>query len=185
MPQQLLAGTAATLFGGDVQVFQVDAITPQPGRIAIEVHRITNGLAVTLADQPQGLGAVIEQGTFDIGNRGNHFVASTLILGKLGNEREDSGGVIAAGRADVQGHDWLPWGLVMAHRVNNGAGQRNAEYSMLALDVLSDEQGPSNDLVSGAVQHLRTRAYPTGARSTGSLATAKHQHSHRPWLRAG
>ncbi|MNH11779.1 hypothetical protein D3C79_713030 [compost metagenome] len=123
MAQQLFTRTPATLLGGDVQVFEVDAVASQPGRVTVEVHRVADGLAVTLADQAQGLGAVVEQGAFDIGDAGDHFVAGAFVVGKLGDEGKNLGRVVAAGRADVQGHGRLPAAGLMALMLKASAWQ--------------------------------------------------------------
>ncbi|MNJ65261.1 hypothetical protein D3C77_612630 [compost metagenome] len=104
MAQQRLARTRAAGLGRDVQVFEVDALGAEPGRITEEVHRKADGLAVTLADQRLGAAAFAEQRALDIGDRGDHLVAGTLVLGKLGDEGEDLAGVFDARGADMYGH---------------------------------------------------------------------------------
>ena len=54
MTQQGFARTHAALFRADVEVFKVQPVFAQPGRVIEKVHGIANRLAFVLADQRVG-----------------------------------------------------------------------------------------------------------------------------------
>ena len=98
-------GAGAALLRGDVQVFQVQAVLAQPGRVVEEIHGVADRLAVQFADQAVGSAALAEQAVLDAGNISLHLVLGLLVNGQVSDEAQDQRGVFAYGRADVQGHE--------------------------------------------------------------------------------
>ena len=95
-------GAGAALFLADIQVFQVDALAAQPGGVVVEIHGVTNGLAVGFADQRARRGIGTEQALGDADLIGLHRMLGLLVDGQFADEMQDQAGIGHSGRTDVQ-----------------------------------------------------------------------------------
>ncbi|MCY1548554.1 hypothetical protein D9M68_846740 [compost metagenome] len=107
MAQQVASGADAAMLRRDVQVFQIDTVLAEPGRIAVEIDGIADGLAVQQAHQRPGGRALREQGALDVAGAGDHLMGGALVHGKLGDEGMDLGRIRRRGGADFDSHGYF------------------------------------------------------------------------------
>ena len=103
MAQQCLARALAALRGVDVEVFQIQPETPQPGGKVEEVQGKAQGLAILLADNTVDPRVFAEQQRFQLWHGGLHFIQRPLVECQVANELQDKRAIVRTRLANREG----------------------------------------------------------------------------------
>ena len=88
--------------GGDVEVFEADAVVAAPGGVAGEVEGEAGGGAVVVGDEGGEAGVGSPAVAEEVGFGGDDGVGLALVVGEFADEAEDGGDVGGRGGADVE-----------------------------------------------------------------------------------
>ncbi len=100
--EQGFADALAAVLGGDVEVFQPNAVVAEPGGVAGEVESEAGGLAAKLCDEAGEAWLWAEAVAEEVGFGGYDGVGFALVEGQLADEAEDVGDVGGRGGTDRQ-----------------------------------------------------------------------------------